>query len=210
MRYDLSHRYSSYEIEKNPKISWPIMLTLDSVFQEFTTVLLTSQEAIDLAMRLVDAADSGQPMRRSEPVEAEEQPKESLLPGCLDAGVWADEFLKKLPAHPGLPYDRKTMLCWFASAIMAGFDEASRRHDERVREAEGKARLAAEKEEWANRQINNLTQENIKLLLRIDELRAELQEVAVLRAELQREQSIRQEVAMIAQRLVDYGPAIMK
>ena len=40
----------------------------------------------------------------------------------MDAQVWAAEFCRIFPGH-----DEGTMLAWFANAIMAGFDEATRR-----------------------------------------------------------------------------------
>lgn len=38
----------------------------------------------------------------------------------MDAEVWADEWLKVLAEHPGIPQDRGCMIGWFANAVMAG------------------------------------------------------------------------------------------
>lgn len=47
----------------------------------------------------------------------------------MDARVWTAEWLKCAEANPSIAADEGTMLGWFANAIMAGFDEAQRRHE---------------------------------------------------------------------------------
>lgn len=52
----------------------------------------------------------------------------STLPHTMDARVWAAEFKKRYP-----DIDEDLMLAWFASAIMAGYDEATRRYEEKYK-----------------------------------------------------------------------------
>ena len=54
-----------------------------------------------------------------------EDPIEKFDPQCFDAKLWADEFIRLNKSS-----DHGTMHAWFASAIMAGFDEARRREPE--------------------------------------------------------------------------------
>jgi hypothetical protein len=54
-----------------------------------------------------------------------EDPIEKFNPQCFDAKLWADEFIRLNKSS-----DHGTMHTWFASAIMAGFDEARRREPE--------------------------------------------------------------------------------
>jgi hypothetical protein len=42
--------------------------------------------------------------------------------------VWAAEWLKTISKTPSIATDEGTMIGWFANAIMAGYDEAERRH----------------------------------------------------------------------------------
>lgn len=51
----------------------------------------------------------------------------AMLHGTMDAQVWATEFCRLNNAS-----DKGMMLGWFANAIMAGFDEASRRAEEKA------------------------------------------------------------------------------
>ena len=44
------------------------------------------------------------------------------LIGEVDARVWAKTFVKTVATNPLIPTDEDTMLAWFASAIMAGYD----------------------------------------------------------------------------------------
>jgi len=39
------------------------------------------------------------------------------------AEKWAHEFVKVAEIRPDIPHDEGTMVCWFANAIMAGYDE---------------------------------------------------------------------------------------
>jgi hypothetical protein len=56
------------------------------------------------------------PLRRS-------TDKSAKLNDTMDAKLWADEYCRLNTAA-----DHATMLSWFANAIMAGYDEANRRH----------------------------------------------------------------------------------
>lgn len=47
------------------------------------------------------------------------------LIGEFDAQVWAKTFVKTVKAQPLVALDEDTMLGWFASAIMAGYDRAA-------------------------------------------------------------------------------------
>lgn len=47
--------------------------------------------------------------------------------GNPDAEAWVDDFIAHVKADPLIPTDRGTMLAWFASAIMTGFDEGRRK-----------------------------------------------------------------------------------
>lgn len=49
------------------------------------------------------------------------------LHGTLDAKIWAYEFVKRFGGDEGL------MIGWFANAIMAGFDEATRREEAKLK-----------------------------------------------------------------------------
>ena len=49
---------------------------------------------------------------------------EKKLIGNADAKVWAEEFVKMVKAKPTIATDEGTMICWFANAIMAGYDKA--------------------------------------------------------------------------------------
>lgn len=46
-----------------------------------------------------------------------------------DAQVWAKEFIDRIKEEPALATDEGTMICWFANAIMAGYDEARRKYE---------------------------------------------------------------------------------
>jgi hypothetical protein len=50
-------------------------------------------------------------------------------PQTIDAQAWAEEWLSTIKLDSGIPSDRGTMIGWFANAIMAGHDEAQRRHE---------------------------------------------------------------------------------
>ncbi len=52
----------------------------------------------------------------------------------FDAMVWAESFVAHVTQRPTIATDEGTMLGWFASALMRGFDEAHRRRDVEVRE----------------------------------------------------------------------------
>jgi hypothetical protein len=45
------------------------------------------------------------------------------LIGEFDARIWAARFVEAVQRTPQLTTDEETMVAWFASAIMAGYDE---------------------------------------------------------------------------------------
>ena len=49
----------------------------------------------------------------------------SKLPHSFDAQDWAEEFCEIVHNHPNVPYDKETMMGWFANALMRGWDEKS-------------------------------------------------------------------------------------
>lgn len=51
----------------------------------------------------------------------------SKLPHSFNAWDWAEEFCEIVAKNPTIPYDKETMMGWFANAIMAGWDEMGRR-----------------------------------------------------------------------------------
>jgi hypothetical protein len=51
----------------------------------------------------------------------------------FDAAVWAKSFVDHVAQHPSIPTDEETMLAWFASAIMRGWDEHARRYPDENR-----------------------------------------------------------------------------
>lgn len=59
------------------------------------------------------------------PIHKEENRLEGLV-GEFDAQVWAKEFVKIVKEKPEIATDEGTMISWFASAIMAGYDRAKR------------------------------------------------------------------------------------
>ena len=66
---------------------------------------------------------------------SDELPKKELskskLPQSFDARDWVNEWRETLRSAPTISWDDATMLSWFSNAIMAGFDEASRREQAR-------------------------------------------------------------------------------
>lgn len=50
------------------------------------------------------------------------------LPHSTDARDWSKAFVEIVKENPTIPSDAETMTTWFANAIMAGVDEAERRH----------------------------------------------------------------------------------
>lgn len=52
--------------------------------------------------------------------------KKINLTDCIDARIWATEWLKTIKDNPSIPYDEGAMISWFANAIMAGHDAAYR------------------------------------------------------------------------------------
>jgi hypothetical protein len=54
--------------------------------------------------------------------------KEEFNQQSMDAEVWAEEFMR-LFGKSLSQIDEGLMLSWFANAIMAGYDEARRRHE---------------------------------------------------------------------------------
>lgn len=65
---------------------------------------------------------------------------EQAWPNTMDAQKWAEEWLKSIAERPEIATDEGTMIAWFASAIMAGYDTASLR----LSEAENRAARAEE------------------------------------------------------------------
>lgn len=53
------------------------------------------------------------------------------LSGCTDAQVWAREFVKLVNKNPSIATDEGTMLTWFATAIMSGYDDGVKREQAR-------------------------------------------------------------------------------
>ena len=41
----------------------------------------------------------------------------------FDAEVWVDDFIEHVKVNPSIPLDKGTMLAWFSSALMKGYDE---------------------------------------------------------------------------------------
>jgi hypothetical protein len=72
---------------------------------------------------------------------------ETNLHDTMDAKVWAAEFVKTFLNNPCIAADEGTMIGWFANAIMAGFDEANRRTETRLRAAERDAARLRELEQ---------------------------------------------------------------
>lgn len=58
--------------------------------------------------------------------EQTENRPEADLADTFDAQVWVREWLRTIEEHPDIPTDEGTMLAWFASAIMAGYDHGWR------------------------------------------------------------------------------------
>ena len=58
--------------------------------------------------------------------------KVSKLPQSFDARDWVVEWLETIKKHPDIPTDEGTMLSWFANALMAGYDEATRRNKKKI------------------------------------------------------------------------------
>jgi hypothetical protein len=45
-------------------------------------------------------------------------------PHTMDAQVWARKWMEITKDRPEITTDEGTMICWFANAIMAGYDTA--------------------------------------------------------------------------------------
>lgn len=65
------------------------------------------------------------------PIPLEKELSKSELPQSFDAQDWVNEWRETLRSAPTISWDDATMLTWFSNAIMAGFDEASRREQAR-------------------------------------------------------------------------------
>jgi hypothetical protein len=63
----------------------------------------------------------------SESSQARQMSAEIDLLSCFEAQVWAKEFVRIVKNNPTIPTDEGTMLAWFASALMTGYDEHARR-----------------------------------------------------------------------------------
>lgn len=61
----------------------------------------------------------------------------SKLLSTMDAKVWADEFMETKARLGEKEFDHAMMLGWFANAIMAGFDEATRRQQATIADLQG-------------------------------------------------------------------------
>lgn len=58
---------------------------------------------------------------------------EQRWPHTMDAEVWVKEWMKTIREFPpGYEKDEGFMLCWFANAIMAGYDTAMSRKESMV------------------------------------------------------------------------------
>ena len=64
---------------------------------------------------------------KSSPEDAVTSPTQVFNPQSFDAREWAAEFIRVVGFKPSVATDEDTMVSWFASAIMAGHDEAKRR-----------------------------------------------------------------------------------
>jgi len=60
----------------------------------------------------------------------------------MDAKVWADEFMETKARLGEKEFDHAMMLGWFANAIMAGFDEATRRQQATIADLQGQLKAA--------------------------------------------------------------------
>ncbi len=52
--------------------------------------------------------------------------EKSDLVNTFDAQIWAQEWLKTVEKNSSIATDEGTMIAWFATAIMAGYDHAYR------------------------------------------------------------------------------------
>src|SRR3990167_1847210 len=91
-------------------------------------VLVPEWVAVTASAALTAHAPSG-PMRERSNVET------INLHNTIDAKLWAEEFNRVLVARDEHPYDPGFLIGWFANAIMAGFDEATRRATAPLEEA---------------------------------------------------------------------------
>lgn len=62
-------------------------------------------------------------------IEVGDMHDEKPFPNTIDARTWTKNWLETIKLHPLVPFDEGTMICWFANAIMSGWDEANRRRD---------------------------------------------------------------------------------
>jgi hypothetical protein len=62
-------------------------------------------------------------------------PETAHLYESFDAQDWAKAFVSIAKANPSVPFDEETMVTWFASALMRGYDE-------HASEVEAQARIA--------------------------------------------------------------------
>ena len=74
------------------------------------------------------------------------------LLSTMDAKVWADEFMETKARLGEKEFDHAMMLGWFANAIMAGFDEATRRA-QRALDAEREKVKELERDNAAMKQL---------------------------------------------------------
>lgn len=102
------------------------------------------------------------------------------LHGQFDARVWAREFARCVALNPTLPFDEGTMLGWFANAIMAGHDHATRARDaeiqqlrEQLAQAERRSRINAEKYQIAEGEVTAANERAEEYQRMLDEERAQ-------------------------------------
>lgn len=61
--------------------------------------------------------------------------------GTMDAEKWADGFMTCVLGNPSIPYDKGTLIGYFANAIMKGYDSAVAKHEALIRYAKAVEKL---------------------------------------------------------------------
>jgi hypothetical protein len=109
-----------------------VVLPKDALF-EFLGTLLPDANTSATANRIIEWVDkhdlSGVIESVTRRLDVNELPSanDNDLFSNIDALVWAERFVLRVSERPTIPTDVGTMLAWFAGAIMAGYDERSRR-----------------------------------------------------------------------------------
>lgn len=85
--------------------------------------------------------------------------REGKWPHTMDARIWAREWAETLAKRPDIPQDGGTMIAWFASAIMAGYDTAQMRRAPAGVEAEA-LRRDAERYRWLRENVTLSSKSN--------------------------------------------------